>query len=170
MITMEGLDGRYDAECKELYERLRPNAVLMIVIGGPRGHGFSYSRGAEYSIDLPMLLRVLSEEIAKRQEAAADVYLERVRTFATAWRDAMTAAAEHGETIAECAERLALEHRPEVTLGMVLNAVLLSAGESWVHNSALWAWYNSSDLRHHLDDGPTRTLADFVACRGGANV
>ena len=168
MITMEGLDGRYDAECKELYERLRPNAVLMIVIGGPRGHGFSYSRGAEYSIDLPMLLRVLSEEVAKREHAAADVYLERVRTFATAWRDAMTVAAEHGETIAECAERLALEHRPDVTLGMVLGAVLLIAGDLWVHGPALGAWYNSSDLRRNLDDGPSRGLADFVACRRSA--
>jgi hypothetical protein len=57
--------GKYDAEVTELRERLNPDGVVLLVLGGERGGGFSAQLTAPGMLALPALLRQLAEQIEK---------------------------------------------------------------------------------------------------------
>lgn len=55
--------GKYDAECTRLQEELKAHGVLLVVVGGDRGNGFSVSATLPVVAALPKLLRQVADEI-----------------------------------------------------------------------------------------------------------
>jgi len=64
--------GKYDRECDEARDKTSADAVLMVVVGGDRGSGFSATfaglRGVEVMAHLPGILRDTARQI---EESAA---------------------------------------------------------------------------------------------------
>jgi len=58
-------ESRYDAECKELFERLKADGVVLIILGGDKGNGCVSSVKPEVSMMLPDLLRGLAKHMEK---------------------------------------------------------------------------------------------------------
>lgn len=57
--------GKYDAECTRLMVEEHAEAVLLIVIGGKRGAGFSCQATPEVAFSLPRILRQVADEIER---------------------------------------------------------------------------------------------------------
>lgn len=57
--------GKYDAEVTELRQRLKANGILLLVVQGERGSGFSAQLSGEDVLALPNVLRQLAEQIEK---------------------------------------------------------------------------------------------------------
>lgn len=56
--------GRYDNECMQALHSTKAEGVLLVVINGDRGHGFSLTTSSpEIVAGLPHLLRSVAEEI-----------------------------------------------------------------------------------------------------------
>lgn len=56
--------GKYDAECTSVHESTKASSVVLIVLGGDRGDGFSVTATADVVWAMPDMLR----EIAKQLE------------------------------------------------------------------------------------------------------
>jgi hypothetical protein len=56
--------GKYDNECTQIMHRTSADAVVLIVTGGDRGHGFSVTWNLSKGFpDLPTILRKVADEI-----------------------------------------------------------------------------------------------------------
>lgn len=56
--------GRYDEESKELLLRLTAQGVIVIVMGGEKGHGFSFSTiNPGFVKNIAPMLRLVADEI-----------------------------------------------------------------------------------------------------------
>lgn len=55
--------GRYDDECTAIRESSKARGVLVMVIGGNKGPGFSCQMDAESTRKLPDLLRHMADQI-----------------------------------------------------------------------------------------------------------
>jgi hypothetical protein len=60
-----GEGGKYDAECEEIRKRLGSQGVLLIVLDGPKGPGFSAQATFEILAGMPELLRITADSIEK---------------------------------------------------------------------------------------------------------
>jgi hypothetical protein len=58
-----GEGGKYDAECAEIRRRLGSRGVLLIVVDGPKGPGFSAQATPEILATIPELLRITATSI-----------------------------------------------------------------------------------------------------------
>ncbi len=59
--------GKYDPECSTVLLTTGANTVVLVVIGGDRGNGFSCtSRDAEADSKLPGLLRHMADQIENK--------------------------------------------------------------------------------------------------------
>jgi len=58
--------GRYNEECTELRERLQASGIILAVVGGSKGNGFSlqFVAGPETAA-MPAILRRIAEQIEK---------------------------------------------------------------------------------------------------------
>jgi len=55
--------GKYDAEATWVRRRTKASGVVLIVLGGDRGQGFSAQATLEITLSLPRLLRTIADEI-----------------------------------------------------------------------------------------------------------
>lgn len=55
--------GKYDAECTQVRESTNAAGVVLIVLDGDRGHGFSTQAPLGLLVGLPGLLRSLADQI-----------------------------------------------------------------------------------------------------------
>lgn len=55
--------GKYDAEATMVQESAKASAVLLIVIGGDRGAGFSCQATADVLVNLPAMLRSIADQL-----------------------------------------------------------------------------------------------------------
>jgi hypothetical protein len=55
--------GKYDAEATAAFEQTEAQGVILIVLGGNRGHGFSAQVTAEAMAAIPALLRAVADQI-----------------------------------------------------------------------------------------------------------
>jgi hypothetical protein len=55
--------GKYDDLASYVREAARARAVIVIVIGGDKGGGFSVQAGEDVVLNLPALLRVVADDI-----------------------------------------------------------------------------------------------------------
>jgi hypothetical protein len=55
--------GKYDSECTLVRTRTQAEGVLLIVIGGTKGGGFSCQATIEITASLPQILRNIADEI-----------------------------------------------------------------------------------------------------------
>lgn len=68
MEAFEG-PGKYDAQCAKALLETDAYAVLMVVVGGNKGHGFSVnSRDRSIVLNISTLLREVADEIDKKIE------------------------------------------------------------------------------------------------------
>lgn len=59
--------GRYDAECSTVMLTTGANTVVLVVVGGDRGSGFSVvSKDPETDSKLPAMLRHMADEIEQK--------------------------------------------------------------------------------------------------------
>jgi hypothetical protein len=61
--------GKYDEEAGMVLQRTNARAVILIVIGGNRGEGFSVQAYEDIAPVLPKLLRHTADEIEKDMQA-----------------------------------------------------------------------------------------------------
>lgn len=57
--------GKYNAECTQVRERLGALGVVLLVIGGPTGSGFSVQVPQDEMLNLAKALRVIAEQVEK---------------------------------------------------------------------------------------------------------
>ena len=57
--------GKYDDECTEVREKTKAGAILLIILGGEKGDGFSVQIPVEMLGAVPSMLRYLADEIQK---------------------------------------------------------------------------------------------------------
>jgi hypothetical protein len=57
--------GKYDSECTQIMVGEIAEAVLVIVLGGKRGSGFSCQATPAITFSLPRILRNVADEIEK---------------------------------------------------------------------------------------------------------
>lgn len=55
--------GRYDEEVTELRERLKAQGILLLVVNGERGSGFSAQLSTDDVFALPSVLRQMADQI-----------------------------------------------------------------------------------------------------------
>jgi hypothetical protein len=55
--------GKYDAEVSELRKRLKAHGILLLVLDGERGSGFSAQLPLDVTMNMPTVLRDLANEI-----------------------------------------------------------------------------------------------------------
>lgn len=55
--------GKYNDECTRVRESLKANAVILIVVAGQEGHGFSVQAPPPVMSILPTMLRVMADQI-----------------------------------------------------------------------------------------------------------
>lgn len=55
--------GAYDEETTMVMKRTKAHAVILIVIGGTKGEGFSIQSTPEVILKLPVLLRDIADQI-----------------------------------------------------------------------------------------------------------
>jgi hypothetical protein len=55
--------GKYDAECTELRERLKAEGIILIVVRGMRGGGFSAQLNLADTMSMPQTLRFIADQI-----------------------------------------------------------------------------------------------------------
>lgn len=56
--------GKYDKECEAALQATRGDCVLLIVLGGNRGSGFSMSATIHgFGVDVPKILRETADQI-----------------------------------------------------------------------------------------------------------
>lgn len=55
--------GKYDDECTQIREQTGAEVVLVVVLGGAKGHGFSMQSRGRPPIDVAELLRNVAKEI-----------------------------------------------------------------------------------------------------------
>ena len=55
--------GKYDAEATMVQQSTEAHGVIVIVIGGNRGEGFSCQATADVTLALPKLLRTMADQI-----------------------------------------------------------------------------------------------------------
>jgi hypothetical protein len=55
--------GKYDAEVTELRERLKADGILLVVVGGERGPGFSAQLSFGMTVQMPRMLRAIAQQI-----------------------------------------------------------------------------------------------------------
>jgi hypothetical protein len=55
--------GKYDPECTAARESAKAAGVLLMVIAGDRGHGFSVQADMQVLLQLPGLLRSVADDI-----------------------------------------------------------------------------------------------------------
>ena len=55
--------GKYDAETSELQQRLSAQGVIVMVIGGSKGQGFSVCADLDTMMKLPEMLRFMASQI-----------------------------------------------------------------------------------------------------------
>lgn len=68
VINLEKTSGKYDEINEEILKTLDAFATMLIVIDGPKGHGFSLcSRSAYFHEGIPKLLRALADDIEKNE-------------------------------------------------------------------------------------------------------
>jgi uncharacterized Fe-S center protein len=67
--SLEG-KGKYDEQCEAAFRACEAQAVVLIVINGNKGHGFSAIAPADINQKMPELLRITAEEIEKQQKQA----------------------------------------------------------------------------------------------------
>ena len=64
--------GKYDAEVTELMDKLRPRSVILVVIDGPKGSGFSAHMTFPDLIRMPEMLEAIAAQLrADRAKAAS---------------------------------------------------------------------------------------------------
>lgn len=61
--------GKYDKETTMVMEATNAQGVVLIVIGGDRGDGFSVQATLEVTLALPMILPMMLRSIADQVEA-----------------------------------------------------------------------------------------------------
>jgi hypothetical protein len=57
--------GKYDEECTEIREKTQSKGVLLIVIDGIKGGGFSAQMTPEHMAKMPGVLRIVAEQIER---------------------------------------------------------------------------------------------------------
>ena len=67
--SLEG-KGKYDEQCEAAFKACEAKAVVLIVIGCSKGHGFSAIAPVEINQRMPELLRITAESIEKQQKQA----------------------------------------------------------------------------------------------------
>jgi hypothetical protein len=55
--------GKYDDEATAIREKLNAEGIILIVLGGDKGEGFSAQLNLEDSIKVPRILRVIADQI-----------------------------------------------------------------------------------------------------------
>ena len=55
--------GKYDRECTEVREKTKAHGILLMVIGGVDGDGFSCQASPEILLFLPEILRCIANDI-----------------------------------------------------------------------------------------------------------
>jgi hypothetical protein len=55
--------GKYDATCTQVRKELQADGVLLIVLGGKEGPGFSAQLSALDTLRIPQLLRMVADQI-----------------------------------------------------------------------------------------------------------
>jgi hypothetical protein len=55
--------GKYDDLCTYVREKAKADAAIVIVVGGPKGHGFSCQADLLTTAALPELLETLAKQI-----------------------------------------------------------------------------------------------------------
>lgn len=60
-----GSGGKYDRECEYVRQLLRSRGVLLIVLDGPKGPGFSAQGTPEILAGVPEVLRITADSIEK---------------------------------------------------------------------------------------------------------
>jgi hypothetical protein len=55
--------GKYDKETTVVMEATNAQGVILIVIGGDRGEGFSVQATLEATLALPMMLRSIADQV-----------------------------------------------------------------------------------------------------------
>lgn len=70
----QGMEGNYDSSCEAVHLALgMPDVVGLIVLGGPKGNGFSVvTRKMENLKELPAILRTIADGIEEGQRQAAN--------------------------------------------------------------------------------------------------
>ncbi|MGA7807863.1 hypothetical protein [Bradyrhizobium sp.] len=58
--------GKYDTQCTWVRKELQAEGVILLVIGGKHGAGFSVQASLKLILELPRLLRDVADEIEKR--------------------------------------------------------------------------------------------------------
>ena len=62
--------GKYDALCTLVREKAKAKGVLLIVLNGDKGSGFSCQTDAESVLLLPEMLEYMAQQIRERGPAA----------------------------------------------------------------------------------------------------
>ena len=57
--------GKYDAECTSVMVAEHAEAVLLVVIGGTKGSGFSCQATPQITFSLPAILRKVADDIER---------------------------------------------------------------------------------------------------------
>ena len=57
--------GKYDELCTYVREQTKAAGVVVIVLGGEDGHGFSVQAPLEVAATLPRLLRIMADSIER---------------------------------------------------------------------------------------------------------
>lgn len=55
--------GRYDDECTSLLERYHAHGVILVVMGGDKGEGFSMQADLETTLRLPEILEHIAAQL-----------------------------------------------------------------------------------------------------------
>lgn len=55
--------GKYDSEATELRKRVKADAIIVIIINGEKGHGFSCQLPLEIAPKMPLVLRMVADQI-----------------------------------------------------------------------------------------------------------
>lgn len=55
--------GKYDAEATWVRRRTKASGVILVVVSGDRGHGFTVQATLEVTLSLPAMLRAVADEI-----------------------------------------------------------------------------------------------------------
>ena len=55
--------GKYDDEVTALMEKLKAQGIILWVIGGPKGEGFSMQATLDVTLNTPAILRSMADQI-----------------------------------------------------------------------------------------------------------
>lgn len=57
--------GKYDLQCSEVRIATEAAGVILLIIGGNKGTGFSVQANLEVTLKLPEILRIMANEIER---------------------------------------------------------------------------------------------------------